>query len=221
MVKQVRYKNIVYPVLVAVLYMFFFQLFTKILWENHLLVGLQKINEANLLFKFTTDFIANGFIVFLLVATFYLTKRPLKELGLTIESKKIVFLLAAVYVAMFIYYGNYTEKGIYIAFFYLVIVAFSEEIIFRGYFFSELRKTQSFLFSAVFSGLFFGVMHAFLPTITSNGTTADFIQLALSSLGQGIVGSCFFAFLYEKSRSIFVPVLVHAILDYGSLLING
>lgn len=68
-----------------------------------------------------------------------------------------------------------------------------EELFFRGLFYGLLRNRFSIGFSALASGLFFSLLHqnafAFLPIFI----------LGLS-----------FAFLYERTKNIFVPILLHA-----------
>lgn len=120
---------------------------------------------------------------------------------------------------MFLSHGDFTVKGGYLAFFYLVIVAFSEEFIFRGYLFTQIDQAYGFKTGVIISGLLFGAMHGLLPTITANGSLADlFTNISSNLLGQGIVGGGLFALAYKKSGTLFVSILIHAILDYSTVL---
>lgn len=56
-------------------------------------------------------------------------------------------------------------------------------------------------------------MHA-LSIYWNGGNTSAIIMGAVSELGGGILAGGYFIFLYEISGTIFLPVLIHAILDY-------
>lgn len=59
-----------------------------------------------------------------------------------------------------------------------------------------------------------GYSHSALPTIISNGNLFQLILSMFSQIGGGILMGWFFIFLLEKSKSLWIPTLVHAILDY-------
>lgn len=100
-----------------------------------------------------------------------------------------------------------------------MIVAFSEEFIFRGYLFTKIDQEYGFRIGIIISGLLFGAMHGLLPTIIANGSLSDlFTNISSNLLGQGIVGGGLFALAYKKSGTLFVPILIHAILDYSNVL---
>ncbi len=211
------------PVLVAViltfLYGIFFYFSTSFLWNKGWLISLKDITSQNIWIKFLSDIITNLLFVILIFALIFLKKRPLSEVGLTKNSRLISVLLLVVYLIMFLSNGDFTVKGVYLAFFYLVIVAFSEEFIFRGYLFTIIDQEYGFRIGIIVSGLLFGAMHGLLPTIIGNGSLADlFTNISSNLLGQGIVGGGLFALAYKKSGTLFVPILIHAILDYSSVL---
>lgn len=69
-----------------------------------------------------------------------------------------------------------------------------EEIIFRGLVYETLRKRWSFVVSAAFSSVFFGVIHG-----------------SISAAVVAMVAGFIFCMLYERTSSIFATIIVHAI----------
>ncbi len=214
-----RVKKILFPTLITLLYAVFSYFFMRYAWENSLLVSVRGSSPIHIGRKFLCDFVSGMLIVILLLAITLIRKKPLSELGITLRSPVLIAVLSAAYLAMFIWNGDYSAKGFYAAFFYLVVVAFSEEFVFRGFLFTAIDREFGFWIAAVISGLLFGAVHAFMPSIKYNYDTSRFIQEIMSNLlGQGILGGAVFALLYKKSKTLFVPVLVHAILDYSGVL---
>jgi len=82
-----------------------------------------------------------------------------------------------------------------------VIAPLVEEIIFRGYLYRNLRETLGWLPAAALSGVIFGLVHLDPPFI-----------VPLSALGFAL------ALLYERTGSLMVPVLVHALWNLLQLL---
>jgi uncharacterized protein len=77
------------------------------------------------------------------------------------------------------------------------VTAFCEEIFFRGLIFGGMRQTMRFWPAAIFSGLIFGLLHL---------TAGDLgVALQLSILG------VIFAWMYERSGSLWVPIGLHTV----------
>lgn len=189
------------------------------LWNKGWLISRNDVTSDNVWFQFLSDTIFNLLFVILILAVILLSKRSLRELGFTNKYRLESVLLLAVYIAMFLYHGDFTVRGVYLAFFYLVIVAFTEEFIFRGFLFTQIEQAYDFEIGIIISGLFFGAMHGLLPTITSNGSLLDLlINISGKLLGQGIIGGGLFALIYKKSGTLFIPILIHAILDYSGIV---
>lgn len=62
----------------------------------------------------------------------------------------VIFLI---YILMFFIKDNFTLQGMYEWFFYLIIISASEEIVFRGYLFSELDREISTFLAVIISGI--------------------------------------------------------------------
>ncbi|GCF93091.1 hypothetical protein NRIC_09820 [Enterococcus florum] len=201
------------------LYGLFFYICASFLWSKGWFISLNDITPQNVGFKFFMDAVVNLSFVFVILGLIWMNKKSLAIVGITNQSRLVTLLLLAVYVIMFLAHGDFTIKGIYLAYFYLVVVAFAEEFMFRGFLFTQIEQQSNFLTGIVISGLLFGAMHSIMPTIISNGSFADLIaKISNDLLGQGILGSALFAFAYKKSGTLFVPVLIHAILDYSGVV---
>ena len=74
----------------------------------------------------------------------------------------------------------------------VIVVPFSEEMIFRGLLFRYIRQKKNFLFSAILSSLLFGALHFNLAAI-------PFLFVL------GFVN----AFVLEKTKSMFYPIFIH------------
>ncbi len=141
--------------------------------------------------------------------------RSLSEVGFTSNSRFLSVSLLLVYLGLFLLHGDFSVKGIYRAFFFLVVVAFVEEFIFRGFLFTIIDREYGFGKAVIISGLLFGAMHGLLPTIVANGSFMDLLANIFDNLlGQGVFGTLIFAYAYKQSGTLFVPILIHAILDY-------
>ena len=106
-------------------------------------------------------------------------------------------------------------ERLYAFWFYLIIVGCGEEFVFRGYLHRELRKAFNFKVSVILGGLVFGFAHGYSHFMVLGGT----ITGILSELGGGIVGALIFSAIYEKSKSIGWPILIHAYLDFAGYLV--
>jgi membrane protease YdiL (CAAX protease family) len=83
----------------------------------------------------------------------------------------------------------------------VTLVPFAEELFFRGFFFAGLRRRLPFLLAAGISGLFFSLAHG------DPGLVIPFT-------GVGMV----FAYLYERTGSLYAPIGVHVLFNLVSLL---
>ena len=84
-----------------------------------------------------------------------------------------------------------------------VVVPVAEEMMFRGILFKRFRERQGFWYSAVCSSVFFAFMH----TSTTQTIYALLLGLMLS-------------YLYEKFRTIKAPVILHIVMNMGSVFLT-
>lgn len=98
--------------------------------------------------------------------------------------------------------------------YYLLLVAFAEEAVFRGLMPWLMQKGKLPEWCVwVIPGILFGLMHTMMPLI-KDGFGTVFFQTLLSGVGGLTLGACGFYLLRRWSGSLWLPVLVHAALDF-------
>jgi membrane protease YdiL (CAAX protease family) len=190
-------------------------------WQRGLHINLYEITTLNVVIKLLLDFISSLLPVIVLLVITLIKKSSIKDLGFTLKNPVLISILLLVYLVMFIVNNDFTVKGYYTAFTYLILVAFSEEFIFRGYLFGSLEREAGFWAAIVISGVLFGAAHSIMPAVMYEFTPLEFtISILNNLLGQGVLGGGVFALMYKKSKTLFVPILIHAILDYSNVLFS-
>jgi membrane protease YdiL (CAAX protease family) len=63
-----------------------------------------------------------------------------------------------------------------------------------------------------------GAMHAFIPIIINNYSVIGSLNAICSELGSGILAGGLFILIYKKSKSLIISIMIHAILDFVSVL---
>ncbi|MDF1494129.1 CPBP family intramembrane glutamic endopeptidase [Caproiciproducens sp. CPB-2] len=213
-----KVKNVLSPALIVIQYLIFMGCCLAYEKQQGLLIRLPEITALNIGKRALHDSISLFPVIVLLIITLFKDK-TLNNLGITLKRPLLIIALFSIYLIMFFLNGDFSMKGYYSAFFYLIIVAFPEELIFRGYLFSKIEEETGFWIAAIISGVLFGAAHSLVPAILYDFTLRQLIRSILSNLlGQGILISGVFALLYKKSHTLFVPVLIHAVLDYSSIL---
>ncbi len=104
-------------------------------------------------------------------------------------------------------------------FYYIFFIAFMEEFVFRGvscYLLDDFsRKVKYFLPNIIFAGIHifaYNEFEAFALNDIVNFFTSDFLGLFL--------GGCIFLYLKEKSGTLWVPILVHGIMDFYGIFLD-
>ncbi len=72
----------------------------------------------------------------------------------------------------------------------------------------------------VLPGVLFACMHTLMPMIKNGFATESFVLHLLSVLGGYTVGHCSFYALRKWSVTLWLPVLVHGLLDFSSVFIT-
>lgn len=214
-------KKAIVPMMVVVFYLIYLYVLMAYFWQNGWLIRGSELTASNLKLRFLVDFAGYLVMVFVLILVTVVQEKSTKSLGLTSQNNYLTGGLLLLYLAMFVGNQDFTLKGYYQAFFYLGVVAFSEEVIFRGYLYGKIEKEYGFLSGVIISGIFFGVVHAFLPSIMENASIGVLVRKMLSEvIGQGILGGAVFVILYKKSGTLYVPILVHGLINYSGVLFN-
>lgn len=204
-------KQFPFAIAVGVMELVWFYIVSNFLVNNNMLISKDSVTWDNILIKFIYDYSVMLFIPTILLI---INKKNLKDFNLYLESKKEIFLLIAVMIAFFILHSDFTIGGFYKFFFYIVVVSFGEEFLYRGFVYNRL-KVKSEVMAIILSGALWGIAHAILPSIQSN---KDIIQMLFAMRNEvfgGILSGWYFIYLQEKSKTLWYPVLIHAILDYS------
>lgn len=197
------------PILVGIIYMIYFYTFLTFAHQNGWLISLKDVSFSNLGIALLID--CGSMLIFPLFIIM-ICKKKLNEWGF--KKSKLAIVLVLIYVLFFILHKDYTINGIYKAFFYLFIVALPEEIIYRGYIYNSLKKSNR-INAIIISGILFGIMHSILPSVISEFSISIMVKDMFNQVGGGILSSLIFILYLEKGDSIFIPILIHALLDYS------
>ena len=184
--------------LFTLLYIVYLSVVTYLLNSQGLFISLVDVSITNIGRRLIGDCAS---IIFLSILIFIAICNNMQiQTGLTWGSSRgLVIFLAAAYFCLFFAVGDYSVKGIYVFLFYLIPVAFLDEFLFRGYLFS-------------------GISHVPVRAVVYKYSFERCIMACWNELGGGIVMGILFIFLFRKSKSIFIPTLIHAILDYLAML---
>lgn len=179
-------------------------------FKNNMLISQNNVTWNNIAVKFLNDYFSMLLLPSILIIA---NRRNLKDFGLCYESKKESFVLLVIMLLLFILHNDFTITGFYKFFFYLVVVAFGEEFIFRGFLYNRL-KCNSKTVAIVLSGILWGISHAIMPYILNNSTIGQLLLSMSNEIVGGILMGWYFIFIQEKSKTLWIPILIHAILDY-------
>jgi membrane protease YdiL (CAAX protease family) len=194
-------------------------LLASFLFKNDLMIFLASISETNILSRICGDLAVRGIPLICLILLMFKNKISWSDIGLKISRKKIgiglQIGLAAVYLGIFLFKGDYTCRGLYAALYYLFVVAMTEELIFRGFLFHWFMRSFSKNTSMVLSGLLFGLMHSIMPIVLLG--VHPLVALLSNALG-GIFAGAIYSVIYLRTGTLLVPILIHAILDYSGVV---
>lgn len=212
-------KQIVLAVGVGVLFVAFSAFVFSYLYSNGLAVSEANLDSTTLGARAFQDIALGVMFPVVLIACYLAKGQHLSFFGLNSVSLKAVIVLAVLYVVLFLIIGSKTPAGVYMWFYYLLVIAFSEEVVFRGFVFLRIYETfgktrKGAVIGCVVSGALWGAAHGVIPAITSG---EPFFLVALSYVGGYTLFSVVFTYALVTSRTLFVPILIHAALDYLSV----
>lgn len=161
-------------------------------------------------------------VLILAVAVWYLKKDFLEEMYLKIttpEQKKLVVLSALLLVGMCVALLVTKEDKItvlYDLFFYLVIIAFFEETVMRGFCVYLLRE-YSTVVRYIIPNLFFALYHVFSYGDFGVLSASYVLWFLLTGVPRILLIGCLFQWIKEKTGTLWVAILLHAAWDYAFL----
>ncbi|NMF07782.1 CPBP family intramembrane glutamic endopeptidase [Clostridium beijerinckii] len=207
------YEGRKYFIITLVLWSFQFALLyisIYLAFKNNILISQNNVTWNNIALKFLNDYFSMLLLPSILIIA---NRRNLKDFGLCYESKKESLALLMIMLLLFILHNDFTITGVYKFFFYLVVVAFGEEFIFRGFVYNRL-KCNSTTVAIILSGILWGTLHAIMPSILNNSSIGQLLLSMSNEIGSGILMGWYFIYIQEKSKTLWIPILIHAILDY-------
>ena len=172
--------------------------------------SMEDIYDGNILLQIRHDFLQ-----MLLIAPFAFAycrggQPRAQEAGITKKFFSAIVCVASALVAVGVALRHACFYTVYAFFYYLLVVACGEELVFRGYLFERLYAESSFCMAVLVSGLLYGLAHGIFSFAVLRASWWEIF----SNIGGGIVGTAFYAFLFKQTGTIAVPVLVHWALDF-------
>lgn len=204
--RLILYKT-VFITIIYMIYLYFIAMY----YYRIEMIQINEINHFNLAVRIIQDIALGLFAPFILILIY---RKDLSRLGFSNKNMALSFILLMAYLISFILQDNYSLVGIYRALYYLIVVAFSEEVIMRGYLYLRLRAVNKKL-AILLTGIIFGAVHAILPGVRENLSITSIILDMGNHIGGGIVATIMFISLMELSGNILVAILIHALLDYS------
>ncbi len=219
-------KSILRSFLLAAIYICWAFIYYKILYHEHSLISIDDAGEKTLKL-FLQHIIAN--IPAILLFAICVKKKQQKKVFLNMPEvrpmKLILILILIFYVLMFFYslniIGNIVESA-YIAIFYLVFVAFSEEFFYRGILPSILKGNSKWL-RLLLPNIIFSISHLAMLFVYEDGLESLLRWQTLYFIISTVIFGIILEMVKRKSGSLYIPVMLHAVYDfYGeiSLYIN-
>lgn len=108
---------------------------------------------------------------------------------------------------------------LYNIFFYFIVIALNEEIIFRGYIQTRLYSLiQSDVIVTILGGLMFGMMHIPFQMFMRNQSLLEFLKTNYWMVVIPFMWHFVFNFLYRKYNSIVAPTIFHGFMNFTNTL---
>lgn len=161
--------------------------------------------------------------VFLLfIALIFYKKRFAQAMRLTLPTGKtrkaaillLLFLLGIALAALILKPDKITV--LYSLLYYTAFIAFCEEFVVRGVC-AGLLQNEPTAVRYLVPNILFAAMHVFAYADFGALTAAYLLHFICSQMAGLVAMGCLFQYLKEKSGSLWIPVLVHAILDYTAV----
>ena len=162
-------------------------------------------------------------IIVFLIFFILLRGKFVSEMYLKVSGKKqktAVFILTVILLAVTVFCLFTKEDKITILYnllYYTVFIALEEEFLVRGVCVYLLKDENNYIRYLV-PNILFAAMHLFSYASWGEITPVYVFSFITSQMLGLVLTGCFFQYLKEKSGTIWVPVLVHAILDYMVVL---
>lgn len=196
--------------------------FYGVIWVSNqqgwLVLSLGQITWGNAALQFAIHALA---LLLPPVAFLLVTRTKPSKAGFTGRNKGVSIGLGILYLLLFFLAGDGSAGGLYYWLHILVNIGLAEELMYRGFAYSRLKQVSPWL-ALLVSGFFWGAGHAIYAGVLAGRSVPQILvttvvggaDVSVTALG-GIIAGIGFAALYEWSGTLFVPILLHAILDFS------
>jgi len=158
-------------------------------------------------------------------------KQKLETIGLTLKNAKKSIILGSILGLIEVIFNNVLPSilsgcnlnGIptllYNIFYYFVVIAFVEEIAFRGFIQTRIYGLiKNDIVAVIISAMMFSLMHVPFQMAVANIDGINFILTNVAWLSLLFVWHIVMNFLYRKYNSLFANTIFHGFMDWGNSL---
>jgi membrane protease YdiL (CAAX protease family) len=172
----------------------------------------------------------NILLVLICCAVVLLRRQKLSTIGLTLKNVKTSSLFGLIFGVGYSLVNILTSllsngkliafSGIvYNIFYFFIIIAFTEEVVFRGFIQTRMYGLIKWdVFAVLVCGLMFSVMHIPFQMYKQNVNLLTFLQNNYLWLLFLVLYHFLFNFLYRKFNSLAAPILFHGFMNFSSNL---
>lgn len=192
----------------------------KYLYVNGGILSVSAASQYPVKFMLQAVIVNAPILVILFMAVITLGKRALESFDLKVPKKSaqiIVSVLGVLYVASLVRQLIVHDDNIAVLLkwiYYLVFVAFLEEFEFRALIPAFLKERFNKYVEWLLPNVLFACSHLLIPMIQGKSVSELFLILLNSISGYVLLG-IFWEWCKRKSGSLWVGVLIHAIMDFG------
>ncbi len=163
-------------------------------------------------------------IVLVFIVWKWRKKHFLKDMYLLVQDKKqkiYIISLCIILVVMFVVSVGKTGDFVLVVlnlFYYVVVVAMVEEIILRGlcpFLLRDFSKSVTYLLPSIL----FAALHIFAYNNFQTLSMEYILQFVSSQMLGLIVSGVAFQALKEYTGTLWIPILLHAVLDFSSIIV--
>jgi len=158
------------------------------------------------------------FIASIILVTIFLDKERIQDLGLELKMKSILYIIAGIVWAYFLYIqcesictiksntafqfvNPFTIDNILSLGYYLLFIGLSEELMFRGYMISNISRDTNYIIALIISAILFSLIHL------GSGDSIKNILL------MGFTFTIFFGLIFIMTKNIFLAIGFHGAWD--------
>jgi len=198
------------------------------LYRNGTLLAVSQVTAETLPRILFQNILVNGPEILVAAAVLFWMGRErfVQEMGLMIPRKKCLPLLIAaglclLMLVLALLFSRLEPLAVsYQWVYYLLLIAFTEELIFRGLLPYLMEKSGAPGWAVwVVPGILFACMHTLMPMVQNGFTVRGLVLRLLSVLGGYTAGHCGFYALRRWSGTLWLPVLLHGMLDFSSVFL--